>query len=135
MKIEHRIEPTEQDINFLSQKINEESAGKGTAYQFAFFIRDDSNKIIAGCNGSVIFGAIYTDQLWVCPNFRRQGLGKQLMEQVHRYGRDVGCHLATCATMSFQQSRAFYESLGYRCDFERQGYVKESSCIFLRKTL
>lgn len=135
MKIERTLTPREQDIHFLTQKINEETPDKGSAYPFAFFIRDNEGEIIAGCNGSVIFGAIYTDQLWVRPDYRKQGLGQQLMEQVHHYGREIGCRLATCATMSFQNARSFYEALGYQCDFERQGYIENASCILLRKAL
>lgn len=135
MKIERTLTPSEQDINFLTQKINEETPDKGSAYPFAFFIRDKEGAIIAGCNGSVIFGAIYTDQLWVSLDYRKQGLGQRLMEQVHHYGREIGCRLATCATMSFQSARSFYEALGYQCDFERPGHIENTSCVFLRKSL
>jgi len=85
--------------------------------------------------GIVIFGSIYTDQLWVHPNHRKNGLGHQLMEAVHDYGRRSGCRIATVATMSFQGAKAFYEKLGYVSDFERQGYTQNSSCIFLKRSL
>ncbi len=134
-KIERSINPSQKNIEYLTQKINEETADKGKAYPFAFFIRDDKDMIIAGCNGSVIFGTIYTDQLWVHPLYRRQGLGQQLMEQVHAYGSEIGCHMATVATMDFQNARLFYEALGYQCDFERQGYVENATCLFLKKIL
>lgn len=73
-------------------------------------MRDEHNQIIAGCNGSVIFGSIYTDQLWVHPDHRRIGLGHQLMEAVHDYGRKSECSMATVATMSFQGAKTFYEN-------------------------
>lgn len=127
--------PDHADINFLTQKINAETLQYGTAYPFGFFIRDEMNQIIAGCNGSVIYGAIYTDQLWVAPSHRKLGLGRKLMEQVHDYGRKEHCKMSTAVTMDFQQARIFYEKLGYVCDFERQGYVQDSICYFLRKSL
>jgi predicted acetyltransferase len=127
--------PDHADINFLTQKINTETLQYGTAYLFGFFIRDEMDQIIAGCNGSVIYGAIYTDQLWVAPSHRKLGLGRRLMEQVHDYGRKEHCKMATAVTMDFQQARIFYEKLGYVCDFERQGYVQNSTCYFLRKSL
>ncbi len=135
IKIEKTITPNSQDIDFLTQKINEETPSFGAAYSFAFFIKNDKGEIIAGCNGSVVFGSIYTDQLWVHPEHRKQGLGQKLMEQVHHYGREVGCTMATVATMSFQGAQRFYENLGYGSDFERPGYIQDSSCIFLRKRL
>jgi GNAT superfamily N-acetyltransferase len=135
MKIEFTKSPASIDIDFLTQKINQETPELGEAYPFAFFIRDENNQIIAGCNGSVIFGSIYTDQLWVHPDHRGNGLGHKLMAGVHDYGRENGCSMATVATMSFQSSKAFYEKLGYEVDFERSGYTQNSSCLFLKRSL
>ena len=135
MKIEFTKSPASIDIDFLTQKINQETPELGEAYPFAFFVRDKNNQIIAGCNGSVIFGSIYTDQLWVRPDHRGNGLGHKLMAEVHDYGRENGCSMATVATMSFQSAKAFYEKLGYVVDFERSGYTQNSSCIFLKRSL
>lgn len=135
MNLEHTSTPASADIDFLTQKINQETPEFGEAHPFAFFIRDEKNHIIAGCNGSVIFGNIYTDQLWVHPAHRKNGLGHKLMEAVHDYGLRSGCRIATVATMSFQGAKAFYEKLGYVTDFERQGYTQNSSCIFLKRSL
>ena len=83
----------------------------------------------------MIFGSIYTDQLWVNKNYRKSGLGKKIMEAVHDYGRKIGCSTVTVATMSFQGAREFYEKLGYVVDFERTGYAKNSKCVFLKLSL
>lgn len=135
VNIQYTSTPASEDIDFLTQKINQETLSFGEAHPFAFFIRDEHNQIIAGCNGSVIFGSIYTDQLWVHPNYRKNGLGHQLMEAVHDYGRGSGCRIATVATMSFQGAKTFYEKLEYVVDFERHGYTQNSSYHFLRKEL
>ncbi len=134
-KIEHSLSPSHVDIDFLTQQINQETPEFGSAYPFAFFIRDEHHQIIAGCNGSVIFGVIYTDQLWVHPDYRKQGYARKLMESVHDYGREVGCTMATVQTMNFQNARQFYEKLGYICDFEQPGYAKSSRCLFLKKSI
>ncbi len=135
MNIEFTSTPQSSEIDFLTQKINQETSEFGSAYPFAFFIRNEVGEIIAGCNGSVVFGGIYTDQLWVRPDYRGSGLGLKLMKQVHDYGLKLGCQIATVSTMSFQGANAFYEKLGYVVDFERNGYVNGSSCLFLRKDL
>lgn len=138
MKIERTLSPSSENIDFLTAKINESTKALGIeeeAYPFAFFIRDDESNIIAGCNGSVVYGSIYTDQLWVNERYRGQGLGKQLMQKVHDYGREIGCTMATVSTISFQNARGFYEHLGYVCDFQRTGYIYDSSCLFLLKSL
>lgn len=135
VNIQYTSTPASEDIDFLTQKINQETPEFGEAHPFVFFIRDERNQIIAGCNGSVIFGSIYTDQLWVHPAHRKNGLGHKLMEAVHDYGRRSGCRIATVATMSFQGAKSFYEKLGYVSDFERHGYTQNSSYHFLRKEL
>lgn len=135
MKIEFSTTPNATDIDFITQKINAEIVEFGPAYQFAFFMRDEDGNMIAGCNGIVLSSSIYTDQLWVHKEYRNQKLGKQLMEAVHEYGRKVGCRIATLNTMSFQKARSFYEKLGYSVDFERNGYARGSSCLFMKKEL
>ena len=135
MKIEHTSTPNQQDIDYLTQKLNDETPYREGAQPFAFYIRDESNTIIAGCSGEVMFGSLYTGLLWVHPDYRKQGLARKLMEQVHTHGHKMGCHIASVLTMSFQSARGFYESLGYECDLERPGYIEGSSCIFLKKIL
>jgi GNAT superfamily N-acetyltransferase len=134
-EIEFTKSPITTDIDFLTDKLNQETPEFGEAYSFAFFIRDKASQIIAGCNGSVIFGCIYTDQLWVDKTHRKLGYGKNLMEAVHDYGRKSGCEMAAVATMTFQGAKSFYEKLGYVVDFERHGYTQNSSCIFLKRSL
>lgn len=122
------------DLDFLTHQINKEAIDQGAAYPFAIFIRNKEGGIVAGCNGSIIFGSIYTDQLWVDPNLRKRGMGKKLMEAVHEYGKKHGCTISTVATMSFQ-APDFYKKLGYKIDFSREGYSKGASCIFMSKKL
>jgi GNAT superfamily N-acetyltransferase len=135
MRIEQTTAPTTADIDFLTEKINQETPSYGEAFPFGFFIRDENGDIIGGCNGSVVYGSIYTDQLWVHPDYRGQGLGRQLMEKVHAYGHEIGCTTATVSTMDFQQAQTFYESIGYKKDFERPGYVHDARLILLQKHL
>lgn len=137
-EITFTLSPENKHIDFLTQKINEDAQKKGVhekAYPFAFLIHDANNTIIAGCNGSVIYGCIYTDQLWVHEDYRTQKLGTILMQQVHDYGRKIGCSMASVSTMSFQNATTFYERLDYVCDFERVGYVDDSTCLFMRRDL
>jgi ribosomal protein S18 acetylase RimI-like enzyme len=135
MKIEQANPINSHEIDFLTQKINEETPEFGLSQPFAFFIRNDNGEIIAGCNGFVVYGCLHTDQLWVHPNYRRQGLATNLLNHAHEHGRRSECSIATIITMSFQKARGLYEKLGYEIDHERQGYTNGSSVISLKKTL
>ena len=135
MKIEFTTSPKYIDIDFITNQINKEATGYGAAYSFAFFIRNDKDKIIASCNGSVVYGAIHTDQLFVEKIHRKQKLGSKLMKAVHEYALLKECKIATVCTMSFQGATEFYKLFGYEVDFERKGYENGASCLFLKKEL
>jgi hypothetical protein len=49
MNLEHTSTPASEEIDFLTQKINQETSQFGEAYPFAFFIKDEEGHIIAGC--------------------------------------------------------------------------------------
>ncbi len=72
MKIELNYSSKAEDIEYLTQKIDEEIKEYGSSLPFLFFIKNKDDQIIAGCNGCIIFGCIYTDQLWVDPDYRHQ---------------------------------------------------------------
>jgi len=134
-KIEYTKKPSSADISFITNRINEETSSMGHASPFAFFIRDDDSEIIAGANGFVIYGAVYTDQLWVDKLYIGQGYARKIMYKVHELGNREGCKIATVQTMSFQGAQGFYEKLGYTPEFRRTGYVNGSNCIFMSKSL
>jgi len=132
---ENKPEFSSEDVKFLTEKINEEYSNYGTALPFSFCIRNKDDEIIAGFSGSIIYGSIYIDQLWVHPEHRNKGLGFELMESVHNYAVGKGCKMATVCTMNFQEAKDFYLKCGYTIDFERSGYGKNSKCIFMKRVL
>ena len=134
-QVEEMKEPSGDVVDYLREKINDESPDKDPAESFGFLIRDQAKNIIAGCNGSIIFGAIYTDQLWVHPKYRKQGLGKKLMQKVEEHGLAMGCQVATVATMHFQNALEFYERLGFEKEHVRLGVDADSSVTFFIKNL
>ena len=127
--------PSPEDIDKITQNINEETPEYGMAHPFGFFIRDDASNVIAGANGFVIYGSVYTDQLWVDKQYRKKGLARELMDRVHAFGEAEGCSFASVQTMNFQGAQTFYEKLGYIQDFQRAGFVNDSYCIYMKKSL
>ena len=71
--------------------------------------------------------------MWVRADLRRGGIGRWLMQEAERRGRDLGCHSAWLDTFSFQ-APGFYAKLGYR-EFARLDYPPDHQRIFLKKRL
>ena len=135
MKIEQTLTPSAQDIDFLREMIDAEDPDTHNISQVGFFMRDNDGSIIAGCNCFLILGTIFTDQLWVHKDHRKQGVASKLLQNVEDFGRQENCSKATICTMSFQNARSLYEKLGYVFEFERTGYSHGATCVYLHKQL
>ncbi len=101
---------------------------------FAFYIRDEENKIQGGCNGNTLYGCLYIDNLWVTAALRGKGYGTQLMQAAEQYAIEQNCKFIAVNTMDWE-ALEFYKKLGYFVEFERHGFEKDSIFYFLRKDL
>ncbi|AHE65828.1 acetyltransferase [Legionella oakridgensis ATCC 33761 = DSM 21215] len=96
---------------------------------FACFIRDADNSIVGGCSGGTLYGGLHIDNLWVSEQIRHQGWGTKLMQAALKYGSEKGCAFATVNTMDWEAIE-FYKKLGFKLEFERHGFQKNSVFIF-----
>ncbi len=101
---------------------------------FAYFIRDEENKVVGGLTGCIMYGCLVVDTLWVAEFLRGQGYGVKLMQMAESHGIENLCKLMTVNTMDWE-ALDFYKKLGFYVEFERIGYEKNSSFYFLRKDL
>ena len=127
--------PKAEDIQILGNGILEfarQKKGHGPIEFFAFYIRDEENKIVGGCSGDMLYGCLWVGYLWVSEHLRGQGYGTKLMESVENFGKERGCLFSAVNTMDWE-ALAFYKKLGYRVEFERHGFLKNSIFYFLRK--
>jgi GNAT superfamily N-acetyltransferase len=63
--------------------------------------------------------AAWIDEVFVLPEFRRQGIGRRLLEAFEQWARQQNCVLVSLATAG---AREFYEHLGYT---SKAGYYKK----------
>lgn len=70
------------------------------------------NRIIGGVFGATNWSWLYIKLLAIDPEFRNQGIGKSLMEQIERLAANRGCTGVHVDTFSFQ-ALPFYERCGY----------------------
>lgn len=99
---------------------------------FAFFIRDESKTIVGGCSGATLYGGLHIDSLWVSEIIRNKGWGTKLINAALTYGKEKNCSFATVNTMDWE-ALGFYQKLGFRVEFKRTGFHKNSVFYFLRK--
>ncbi len=99
---------------------------------FAFFLKD--GEIKGGISGFSYYGCHYIDALWLHPTIRGKGYGTQLLHLAENLAKERNCQFLTVNTMDWE-ALSFYEKHGYYIEFQRDGYEKDSTLIFLRKNL
>lgn len=73
-----------------------------------------AKQFIAGVEAVLSLGYIYIDKLWVHEDYRKQGVGKILMQKIENTAKQHDINYIQLQTGTFQEGLAFYERLGYR---------------------
>ena len=136
-KLSFEDNPRHEDVQILGDGIMtnaKKMKGFNPLQFFAFFIRDEKNEIVGGCNGTNLYGCVYVDQLWIKEDLREQGWGKKLMAKAEEFAKQKNCTFMTVNTMDWE-ALDFYKKLGFEVEFERKGFEKNSVFYFLRKDL
>ncbi|HAT8893443.1 TPA: GNAT family N-acetyltransferase [Legionella pneumophila] len=137
LKLTFAENPNPDDVHVLTNGIKsyaKQERGFESLDFFACFIRDADNKIVGGCSGGTLYGGLHIDNLWVSEQIRHQGWGTKLMHAALKYGQEKSCAFATVNTMDWEAIE-FYKKLGFKLEFERHGFQKNSVFYFLRKEL
>jgi GNAT superfamily N-acetyltransferase len=105
------------------------------------FVRDqvaftayDEGRLIGAISMMSYYGALWIKLFFVDKDYRKTGIGKQLLEKALDYGREQGHKFAFLETLSFQ-ALEFYKKFGFELEFTRQGYKDGISFHYLRKNL
>lgn len=96
--------------------------------------KDDESNIIAGLISRTWWGALEVQYLWVSEQYRKSGLGRQLMQAAEKEALNRGCHLAYVDTFGFQ-AKGFYEKLGYKEYGNLPGYAHKHTRHYLAKLI
>ena len=134
-KILYEANPNPDDVQLLNNGISENTKQKKEMKQldfFAFFIRDENEKIVGGCAGDNMYGCLYVGQLWVTEQLRGKGYGTNLMNEAENLAKKSECNFMAVNTFDWE-ALDFYKKLGFYVEFERHGFLKDSIFYFLRK--
>jgi ribosomal protein S18 acetylase RimI-like enzyme len=90
---------------------NERVLGGGNTQQVAVYIRHD-DQVVGGLLGETRWNWLYVYMLWVAEEYRKRGLGKQLLTAAEDEARKRQCHHVHLDTVEVQ-APGFYSKLGY----------------------
>ncbi|KGT90526.1 GCN5 family acetyltransferase [Erwinia typographi] len=126
---EHLI-PIEEGLNVF----NDEMAGFSDRKPLSVVIRGaDSGKVLGGMLGRSSLGLLFIDLLYLPPELRSMGLGKELLQRFEEEGRQRGCVAAFLYTISFQ-APDFYRKNGWE-EFGKIDCLPDGTSRIFMKTM
>lgn len=112
MDSERILASSQADNELVHQKLRRYNRQYMRDFQdFSYHIERDG-RLIAGVAAASTFETVEVEFLFVEEAFRGRGLGRRLLEQVERAGRDAGMKYVLLNTYSFQ-APDFYRKMGY----------------------
>ena len=133
-------ESTREEYALVDNKIIEYNLSKVPFTQEQSFI--SINRIIKGLDGDMLAGinsmlycwnCLYIDVLWVKEEFRKEGYGSVLLNEVEKIAKEKGCKLIHLDTFDFQ-GKDFYLKHGYEifgvlddCPMEHKRYYMKKN--------
>ncbi|EMU54683.1 GNAT family N-acetyltransferase [Clostridium butyricum] len=112
-------ESNEEESELIVDKIVEYNLSKVPIIQESSFIW--INRVIVDTYGDIIVGinskmycwnCLYIDVLWVKEEYRKEGLGSKILNEIEKVAKDKGCYLIHLDTFDFQ-AKDFYLKHGY----------------------
>ncbi|MGV2831815.1 GNAT family N-acetyltransferase [Myxosarcina sp. GI1(2024)] len=92
-------------------------------------------KLVGGLISYIDWGLwLYIDTIWVDADYRRQGIGRYLIEFTEGKAKDRGIKRARLATFDFQ-ALPFYEKLEYTVYGELKDFPEGHTLYHLKKIL
>ena len=95
---------------------------------------DERRDVRAVLTADILWGWIYIDELWISPEYRGEGLGRQLMRLAEKFARSQDLQGLWLWTQSWQAA-GFYERLGYSQFTRFDDFPRGHSRIGFRKKL
>ncbi len=91
---------------------NEANSDVGDWHQKVFVVREAEGRFVGGIVLNLHWHWLHVDMLFVQDEFRRQGVGQQLLTAAEHYAKSRACVGAYLDTLSFQ-APGFYARQGY----------------------
>lgn len=103
----------------LGHADDEAQKGVACAYKkISFLGRNKAGEVVGVLRAYTAWVEVYVDDIWVDPNYRKQGIGRALLNALEEHFQNKGyCHI-NLVTSQFQAPE-FYKKCGYEVEFVR----------------
>ncbi|MCW8399688.1 GNAT family N-acetyltransferase [Legionella sp. PATHC038] len=95
------------------KKFNESIIGNYEAKPFIIHAQTEGLEVLGGIKGDIFGKLCRVFTVWIHEQYRRQGLGRELFEQLDVFAKENHCQMIQLDTAEFQ-AKGFYQKLGYQ---------------------
>lgn len=137
MTITTAVNPDHKEVDVLRAALrayNQSEAGPFNYESLYVTSKNEAGELIGGAYGNIAWQWLYIDLLWVHPDYRANGLGTALMQEIEREAIQRDIHSFHLSTASFQ-APIFYQKLGYQICGEIEDLPPGYKTYFLKKQL
>lgn len=131
-------ELSKKDFNLIYtslNKANKEFGDFSPVEEVVFTARNAKDNLIGVLVGYQFYGSFMVDILFISEQYRRQGIGSDLLREAEEYALSNKLSFMSVNTMSFWNAIPFYEKNGFVLMSSHAGYEHRSSMHHLRKPL
>ncbi len=126
---------TRRQIGQLLWKYNQEALQNyESPVRLEMVVKDKRGNVLGGLYGESYWGWMYVNFLVVRKEFRRKGIGTELMKQVERETLKRCLHKIRLNTFGFQ-APDFYKKLGFDVVAVEEGFPEGSQTYYMQKVL
>jgi ribosomal protein S18 acetylase RimI-like enzyme len=134
--IQQQDHPSADDLAYVSQQFrafNDQQSGVFPSKALHLFAYSPDRQIVGALVGSISWGWLHIDTLWVTESYRQFGIGTSLMDQAEAEAIAMDVQQAFLETTDFQ-ALGFYKKRGYqefaRLENQPPGHI----CYYMKKT-
>ena len=134
--IQQHDHPSAEDAAYLSQQFrayNDQQSGTFPSKALHLFAYDPDKQMIGGLAGSIFWGWLHVDTLWVAERYRQYGIGTCLMDMAESEARAMGVNQAYLETTDFQ-AVGFYEKRGYHIFAHLDNQPPGHTCYYMKNS-
>ena len=100
----------QQLVDYTARHIGQEWAHQDE--HLAFYLEDDRGALRGGLVAHITWGVLHIKHLWVHPDYRGKGYGRQLIEKAEEAAHKHKCRGLQLETADYL-APAFYEKMGF----------------------
>ncbi|MCW8407512.1 GNAT family N-acetyltransferase [Legionella sp. PATHC035] len=116
------------------KKFNESIIGNYEAKPFIIHAQNEVSEVLGGIKGDIFGTLCRVFTVWIHEQYRRQGLGRELFDQLDVFAKENHCQMIQLDTAEFQ-AKGFYEKLGYQVIATLPNNFMGYTSYILRKNL